>query len=362
MHPFLKFVVPAFAFGIAMSGAALAQSTMTDRLITVTGEGSVTVVPDLAFVNLGVSHDAETADEALTAMSLGMTAVLARLEAAGIAPTDIQTGQLSLSQRYDDSSYDGRAKIVGFTATTTVNVRVRDMAKLGGILDAVVEDGANQFGGITFDIADRTAAMEASRRDAVADGRARAELYADAAGVTLGDLVTLNEQGGYMAPAPMMEARMAADAGSVPIAAGELSLQTSVTMVYAIAPSRHNNVMRENARTMRSGRFLFRLRSGFGQSLIQIGDQIGHILDSDGQTHDIVARACRSPLFGGQLAMRCRCRMDDKAAGIAEVRDMAEDLEPVHELDAGLIAALDRKGEQAARALGANPRDPVMPR
>jgi len=236
MHPFLKSVLPAIAFGIAMSGAALAQTAMTDRLITVTGEGSVTVVPDLAFVNLGVSHDAETPDEALTAMSLGMNAVLARLEAAGIAPADIQTGQLSLSQRYDDSSYDGRAKIVGFTATTSVNVRVRDMAKLGGILDAVVEDGANQFGGITFDIADRTAAMEASRRDAVADGRARAELYADAAGVTLGDLVTLNEQGGYMAPAPMMEARMAADAGSVPIAAGELSLQTSVTMVYAIAP------------------------------------------------------------------------------------------------------------------------------
>lgn len=236
MHPFLKSVLPALALGLALSGPVSAQTTMSDRLITVTGEGSFAVVPDLAYVNLGVTQDAETADAALTAMSIAMTAVLARLDAAGIAPADIQTGQLSLSPRYDSSSYDGTPKMLGFTATTTVNVRVRDMAKLGGVLDAVVEDGANQFGGISFDVADRTAAMEASRRAAVADGRAKAELYAEAAGVTLGDLVTLNEQGGYMAPAPMMEARMAADAGSVPVAAGEVSLQSSVTMVYAIAP------------------------------------------------------------------------------------------------------------------------------
>ncbi len=235
MHPFLKPLVPALFLGLAFSGAALAQAT-TDRLITVTGEGSVAVAPDLAYVNLGVSHDAETADEALTAMSIGMRAVLGRLEAAGIAPADIQTGQLSLSPRYDSSSYDGTLKMLGFTATTTVNVRIRDMDKLGGVLDAVVEDGANQFGGITFDVTDPAAAMAEARRAAVADARAKAELFADAAGVTLGDLVTLNEHGGFMAPAPMMAARVAEDAGSVPIAAGEVSLQTSVTMVYAIAP------------------------------------------------------------------------------------------------------------------------------
>jgi uncharacterized protein len=236
MHPFVKSVFAAVALGLALTGAAVAQTaTMADRLITVTGEGSVAMTPDLAFVSLGVSKDAETANEALTAMSLAMTNVMTRLEAAGIDKTDIQTSQLSLDPRYDSSSYDGSLKMLGFTATTMVNVRVRDMAKLGGVLDAVVEDGANRFGGVTFDVVDRNAAMDDARRAAVADGRSRAHLFAEAAGVKLGDLVTLSENGGYYAPAPVMGARMAADAGSVPIAAGEVAIQTSVIMVYRIA-------------------------------------------------------------------------------------------------------------------------------
>jgi uncharacterized protein len=236
MHPFLRSVFAAAALGLALTGIAAAQTvTMADRLITVTGEGSVAMTPDLAFVNLGVSKDAETADQALTAMSLAMTNVMTRLAAAGIEPADIQTSQLSLDPRYDTSSYEGTPRMLGFAATTMVNVRVRDMAKLGGVLDAVVEDGANRFGGVTFDVVDRKTVMDAARRAAVADGRARAELFAEAAGVTLGDLVTLTEMGGYYAPAPMMEARMVADAGSVPIAAGEVSIQTSVSLVYRIA-------------------------------------------------------------------------------------------------------------------------------
>ena len=207
------------------------------RLITVTGEGIVAAVPDLAFVSLGVSQQAETAGAAMDAMGTAMTAVMARLAAAGIAPVDIQTGQLTLDPVYDNSSYDssGAAKITGYNATTMLQVRVRDLAVVGTVLDAVVQDGANRLAGVTFDLADRAPAMDEARRRAVSDAQARADLFATASGVTLGALITLTEQSGYLNPAPMFDARMEGSSMAVPVAGGEVSLQAMVTMVYAIA-------------------------------------------------------------------------------------------------------------------------------
>jgi uncharacterized protein YggE len=226
MHAILK---PALAI-LMLATPAMAQEL--PRQITVTGEGSVAAAPDLAWVNIGVTHTADTADEAVTKMSEGMQGVMARLNAAGIAPADIQTGQLSLYPTYADRSYEVAPEVAGFTATIAVDVRVRDLAKLGFILDAVVEDGANTFGGIRFDLADPSTAYADARRDAVADGRAKAELYAQAAGVTLGDLVTLSENSFYAAP--IMAAARLEDAGSVPVAGGEVSFAASVVMVYSI--------------------------------------------------------------------------------------------------------------------------------
>lgn len=226
MHAILK---PALAL-LLLAAPAMAQEM--PRQITVTGEGSIAAAPDLAWVNIGVTHTAKTADEAVTMMSQGMQAVMARLEAAGIAAADIQTGQLSLYPTYDAERYDSVPMVTGYTASIAVDVRVRDLAKVGGILDAVVEDGANTFGGIRFDLDDPSAAYADARRDAVADGRAKAELYAEAAGVTLGDLVTLSENSFYAQP--VMAAPRLEDAGSVPVAPGEVSFAASVTMVYAI--------------------------------------------------------------------------------------------------------------------------------
>jgi uncharacterized protein len=170
-------------------------------------------------------------------MSLSMTAVMDRLATAGIAPVDIQTGQLTLDPVYDNSSYDssGGSKIMGYVATTMVQVRVRDLTVVGTVLDAVVQDGANRLAGVSFDLADRGPAMDEARRRAVADAQARADLFATASGVTLGALITLTEQSGYMNPAPMFDARMADASMAVPVAGGEVSLQAMVTMVYAIA-------------------------------------------------------------------------------------------------------------------------------
>jgi uncharacterized protein YggE len=225
-----RIISPALA-AILLAGPALAQDP--PRQITVTGEGDVSAAPDLAWVNVGVSHRARTAQEAVAMMSAGMSAVMAELAAAGVAKTDIQTGQLSLYPFYDDMNTTPTQKVLGYDASITVDVRVRDLDRTGAILDAVVAEGANTFGGIRFELTDPAGAYAEARREAVADGRAKAELYADAAGVTLGPLVTLSENNSYARPV-MAEARYAADAAPVPVAPGEVSYAVSVVMVYEI--------------------------------------------------------------------------------------------------------------------------------
>lgn len=231
MRPFLApfFLIPFMALPLAASAQ--------DRLITVTGEGLVAAVPDLAFVSLGVSQQAETAGAAMAAMTASMTAVMDRLASAGIPPMDIQTGQLTLDPVYDNSSYDGSSapKIIGYMATTMVEVRVTDMTTVGGVLDAVVQDGANRLAGVRFDLADRGPAMDEARRRAVADAQGRAALFAQASGATLGALITLTEQSAYVNPTPMFDTRMEGVSQDVQVSGGQVSLQAMVTMVYAIA-------------------------------------------------------------------------------------------------------------------------------
>ncbi len=227
----------AIALGLALplGSAATAQqpaAAVDTRAITVTGEGRVSVKPDIAWVSLGVAETSETAEAALDAMSASMRAVMARLSEAGIAPADIQTGQLSLDRDYSRMR-DDQPEPEGFVATTMVEVRVRDLDALGGVLDAVVGDGANRLGGVRFDLADPVAARDEARRAAVADAQARAALYAEAAGVGLGAVQSLSEAGGFSPPQPMMEMRMAADSG-VPVSRGEVAVEAMVTVVYGI--------------------------------------------------------------------------------------------------------------------------------
>lgn len=231
MHRILPLPPALLLAALVLAGPALAQDV--PRQITVTGEGRVSAAPDQAWINLGVTRRAPTAQEAVALMSADMTAVTDRLIAAGIAATDIQTGQLSLYPFYDDLNDTPTQQVLGYTAAITVDVRVRDLGRTGAILDAAVADGANTFGGIRFELDDPAAAYADARRAAVADGRARATLFAEAAGVGLGRLLTLGEASSYSQPV-MAEARYAADAAPVPIAPGEVSFTASVTMVYEI--------------------------------------------------------------------------------------------------------------------------------
>ena len=204
------------------------------RIISVSGQGQVFAEPDMATVRIGVTHEDRQAKAAMDRVAEAVRKVLAQLESAGIAPRDMQTGSLSLNPVWNHrSSSSEPARITGFVANISVTVRVRDLPLLGTVLDAVVSDGANELGGIQFGFQDPEPLMEEARRNAVADGRAKADVLAEAAGVALGPLQTLSEHGGGARPQAMMMEMAARDA-AIPIAAGELGLSVSVSMVYAI--------------------------------------------------------------------------------------------------------------------------------
>lgn len=220
---------------VALALPALAQEVRPT--ISVTGEGRSEAVPDMATITLGARHEADTAAAALRASSEAVTAILARLTEAGIEERDVQTSGLNISPRWSQHYDDNRPpEIIGFIASNTVTVRVRDLDSLGGLLDVlVVEDGANSLSGISFGLQDPQAAQDAARRVAVADARARAELYAEEAGVSVGDVMSISETA-RAAPVTrglMMEAAVASDM-AVPVARGELTISAQVQMVFAI--------------------------------------------------------------------------------------------------------------------------------
>ncbi len=224
----------ALAAALAAPAAAVLAEPVVPT-ITVSGEGRVDTVPDMATINLGVTTQARSASEALTANSAELARVLGNLKAAGIDSRDIQTTGLSLnpSWQYDQSGSNGR--ITGYIASNGVTVRVRALEGLGGVLDAAVRDGANTLNGIEFGLADPGPVMDEARKRAVADARRRADLLTAAAGVKLGRILTITEGGGYAPPVPMYRAEAAASA-PVPVAAGEIATAASVTVVWELAP------------------------------------------------------------------------------------------------------------------------------
>ena len=216
-----------------VAGTAFAQNAQPH--INVTGTGTVTATPDMAHITLGVVQEANTAAAALDAMSMAMDAVLDNLRAAGIAPEYMQTGTLRLDPRYSDYAEGKAREVIGYSANTDVNVQVYDLGSLGMVMDAAVLDGANQMNGLRFDVADRAPFLTGARQAAVADAVAKAQVYTQAAGATLGPIMMISEGQDNSGPMPMM-AEMAFDSASrsVPIAAGEMSISATISMIWAI--------------------------------------------------------------------------------------------------------------------------------
>ncbi len=205
------------------------------RTISVSGSASVEAAPDMATITLGVTRQAQTAGEALAAVREISAAIFARLEGAGIAPRDMQTSNLDLRPLYSDRSSAANQPpgIVGYQASNMVTVRVLQLDDLGNILDQVARDGANTFNGLQFGIVDADPLADQARAAAVRDAMARAALLAQAAGVTLGPVLSISDQSGA-APMPVADMAFARAAESMPVAGGELSIRASVSMVFAI--------------------------------------------------------------------------------------------------------------------------------
>lgn len=216
---------------LPLAQPALADSPAT---LTVTGEGMVEAVPDMAVLSLGVTSTAATAAEAMAANSAALKVVIDRLTASGFAERDVQTESLSLNPNWEGHGQeDGVPRIASYTASNQVMIRVRDLASLGAVLDAVVTDGANTMNGLSFGLSNPRPAEDEARKSAVADARAKAELLATAAGVRLGPVLSISEQGGYAPPMPMFRAD-AVMAEAVPIAPGEITTSARVTIVWAL--------------------------------------------------------------------------------------------------------------------------------
>jgi len=225
----------ALALAVSLTPLAAASADSPPATLSVTGEGHVDLAPDMATVTLGVQTGADTARAALSQNSDAVAAMMKRLSDAGIEGRDIQTSGLTLGPRFDyaHANADGSQPITGYIASNMVTVQVRKIEIVGTVLDAAVSDGANTLNGVTFGLQDAAAPTDAARNAAVADARRKAELYAAAAGVKLGRVLSLSEEGGAMPPMPMAEARFA-KAGAVPVAAGSLSIAATVQVVWEV--------------------------------------------------------------------------------------------------------------------------------
>jgi len=224
-------VVPASAMAQAVAAVPVLSGTRLD--ISATGE--VTRVPDVAIISAGVQTLQPTATGAIEENAARMERVRAALKRAGIDDKDIQTSAINLNPEYQ---YDQNRppRLTGYRATNTVNVKFRDLKRTGAILDALVAEGANQINGPNLTIDKPEAALDEARTKALANGRARADLYARALGMRVVRLLSVSEGGGYAVPPPMpvMMAERAMDAAQTKIDPGTQQLQVSLSMSFEL--------------------------------------------------------------------------------------------------------------------------------
>ena len=206
------------------------------RRITVTGTGRVMVRPDLADLRLGVTFTEATVEAARAAGGRTLSEVLARLRALGIGDRDVQTSIVSVNPQYDYSREGKPPRLAGYTITNLVAVVVRDIGKVGEAIDAALGAGATSVDRIDFRVADPSGPETEARAAAVADARAKAEVLAAAAGVSVAGVEAIIEAGSPIPfPGPFREmAKFAAQDASTPVEPGVNEVTASVTIAYRI--------------------------------------------------------------------------------------------------------------------------------
>jgi uncharacterized protein YggE len=220
----------------AAAQAPVSTPGTATRTITATGEGKVYVTPDIAYIYIGVHTESDSVGSALSDNNSQAQAVANTLKELSVDPKDIQTSAFNVSpqQQFDKN---GQPTKTVYVVDNTINVTVRDLSKLGAILDAVVKSGANNITGISFDVKDKATAIAEARKLAIQDGKSQATDMASAAGVTLGDLQTLNVYASS-GPVPVYEGKGGAGtvsvASNVPTASGQMVITMEASMVYEI--------------------------------------------------------------------------------------------------------------------------------
>ncbi|RZA18984.1 MAG: SIMPL domain-containing protein [Lysobacteraceae bacterium] len=232
----------ALTIGIPMTACAQPQTSSgyaipaDGTLLSVSASADARRVPDVATISTGVVTQAADANAAMRANAVQMDKVMAAIRAAGIAERDVQTSGINLNPNYKYVE-NAPPTIVGYQASNTVNVKVRDLSKLGKVLDAFVEQGANQINGPSFEVDKPDEAYDEARIAAIKKAQARAETYANALGLKVRRMVSISEGGAsFPRPMPMMRA-MAADAGfakETSVAPGESTLSVSIEVVFEL--------------------------------------------------------------------------------------------------------------------------------
>jgi uncharacterized protein YggE len=226
----------AAAIAAALLAAPAQAQIAAPAMIAVSGEATISTAPDLAQIDGGVTSEAKTAREASEANNAAMGKVLQALQGAGIDQKDYQTSRLSLQpESAPNRSGASTPTIVSYRASNRVRVRLRDLTKLANLIDTMVTAGANDIGGISFKVSNASKLLDDAREQAVADARRKAEIYARATGVTLGAPLSISEEGNA---APLPYHRMAAGMAlaATPVAAGEETLQVTVSVSWEIKP------------------------------------------------------------------------------------------------------------------------------
>ncbi|WP_017669422.1 SIMPL domain-containing protein [Sandarakinorhabdus sp. AAP62] len=234
MRRFLPLLVPP----LLLTTAAAAQDRPTPpAMLTLTASADVARAPDQLRLTAGVLTNGASAADAMAANSVRMNSVLAALKAAAIALRDVQTTGLSLSPQYRYQP-EQPPILTGYQARNSISIRTGKLGEAGRLVDAVIKAGANEVQGPEFTLANPDAALDEARTAAVAKARARAELYARAAGLKVKRIASISE-GGAMAdpgPRPLMRSAMAEAAAAPPVQPGELAMVASVTVSFELEP------------------------------------------------------------------------------------------------------------------------------
>lgn len=240
----MKLSLPTAALFLSLAPVASAHAQMAMQhgpalmgtRLDVSAEGEVLKTPDLAIVSAGVMTQAGSASAAMQENAQRMAAVIAALKKSGIANKDIQTSSLSLSPQYRYQE-NQPPQLVGYQASNNVQVRFRKIADSGRIIDTLVAQGANQINGPSLSVDQEEAALDQARTAAVAKARARADLYAKAAGMRVKRIVAISESGVPQPPMPYPVARMSAakaEMADTPMMPGETSLSVTVNVTFEL--------------------------------------------------------------------------------------------------------------------------------